>query len=340
MHQVAVVALDGVVAFDLATPSELLGRVRLPDGRPGYHVRVCGASAEVDAGHFRMRLNYGLSEICGADTIILPGLADLSMTAPDSLVQALTLASRSGARIASICTGAFLLASTGLLDGMRATTHWLAASELAHRFPTVSVEPNVLFVDNGHLLTSAGACAGIDMCLHLVQRDYGAAVAAAAARIAVTPFRREGGQSQFLDHPPPSPDGVPLGRVLDWLEERLEDDRLTLGAIARCAATSVRTLSRQFRARTGLTPMQWLQLARVRRAKGLLETTSLSVERVASSAGFGSAASLRENFGRVVGTSPRAYRRAFQAHQPVAEVPAGEETRQGLGRWPAQAAFR
>lgn len=312
MHRVAVVALDGVVTFDLSTPSEVLSRVRLPNGRPGYQVRVCGVSREVDAGALRLRLHHGLSELERADTVILPGVADLARPVPPALIRAVRAAASGGARIATICTGAFLLAATGLLDGRRATTHWLAAPELARRFPSVSVDPNVLFVDEGNLLTSAGASAGIDLCLHLVQRDYGAAVATAAARLAVMPLQRAGGQAQFIEHGALPLDTTSLSRLLEWLEENI-DRELSLQVIARRAAMSVRTLSRQFRSQTGSTPLAWLQQTRVRRARVLLETTALSVDRVASSAGFGSVASFRLHFGRIVGTSPQAYRRAFRA---------------------------
>lgn len=316
MHRVAVVALDGVVAFDLSTPLEILGRVRLPSGRPGYQVRICGLAREVDAGAFKLRLRYGLAEIRQADTIILPGVTDIAQPVPRALIRAVRDASRAGVRIATICSGAFLLAATGLLDGRRATTHWFAARELAHRFPQIEVDPNVLFVDEGNLLTSAGASAGIDMCLHLVQRDYGAAIAAATARLAVMPLQREGGQAQFIEHAPPPTDTSSLSSVLAWIDENLDRD-LSLEMVAHRAAMSVRTLSRQFRAQTGTTPLLWLQQARVARAKVLLETTSLSVEHIASSAGFGSVASFRVHFGRIVETTPQAYRRAFQLKQPA-----------------------
>jgi transcriptional regulator GlxA family with amidase domain len=311
MHRVVVVALDGVLAFDLSTPSEVLGRVRLPNGRPGYQVRVCGVAREVDAGAFRMKVRHGLSELARADTVILPGIGDIERPVPESLVLAVRRAARAGVRVASICTGAFLLAATGLLDGRRATTHWLAAGELARRFPDISVDPNVLFVDEGRVLTSAGAAAGIDLCLYLVRRDYGAAVAAATARLSVMPLVRDGGQAQFIEHAPPPADHVSLNHVLQWLEENL-DENISLENIARRAAMSIRTLSRHFKEQTGTTPLQWLLKARVRRAQVLLETTPLSIERVSMSAGFGSVAGFRLHFHRVAGTSPQAYRRAFQ----------------------------
>ena len=313
MHRVIVVALDGVLAFDLSIASEVLGRVRLPSGRPGYQVRVCGVSRDVDAGPFRLRLNHGLSELLKADTVILPGIADVTMPVPVSLVRAVRRAASMGARVASICTGAFLLAATGLLDGRRATTHWLAAGELARRFPSIDVDPNVLFVEEGNVLTSAGATAGIDLCLHLVRRDYGAALAASAARLSVTALEREGGQAQFIEHPLPMSEQQPLSRLLEWLEENLDDESLTLSTIARQGALSVRTLSRRFKQHTGSTPLNWLFRARIRRAQVLLETTPLSVERIATSVGFGSVTAFRAHFRRVARTSPLAYRQAFRA---------------------------
>jgi transcriptional regulator GlxA family with amidase domain len=309
---VAVVVPDGVVAFDLATPCDVFDRVRLAGGRPGYRVRVCGARREVDAGAFTVRTRHGLEGLAGADTVILPGIADVSAPVPARLVSAVRAAAAAGARVASICTGAFLLAATGLLDGRRATTHWLAADELARHYPAVRVDPDVLYVDEGRFLTSAGAAAGLDLCLHMVRLDYGAAVAADAARMSVMPLERAGGQSQFIRHAPPAPDGSSLEPLLRWLAENLRRP-LTLSSVARHAALSVRTLNRRFREQTGTTPLQWVLRARVRRAQHLLETTGNSVESVATEVGFGSATAFREHFRRVVSTSPQAYRRAFRA---------------------------
>lgn len=317
-HRVVIVATDGVVPFDLATPYELFQRVRLPDGAPGYQVRVCGVREEVETEGFWIRVRHGLEALGRADTVLLPGVADVSAPVPEHLVRAVQRAAARGARVASICSGAFLLAATGLLDGKRATTHWLAAAELARRFPAVTVDPRVLYVDEGQVLTSAGAAAGLDLCLHLIRRDHGAAVAAEAARVSVMPLERAGGQSQFIVHAPPAQEpggegaGGSLRPLLAWLEGKLADEGLTLEAMARRAATSVRSLSRRFREQTGTTPLQWLLRARVRRAQLLLETTAHSIERVAASAGFGSVAAFRVQFGRAVGTSPQAYRRAFR----------------------------
>jgi transcriptional regulator GlxA family with amidase domain len=311
MHRIAILALDGVVPFDLAAPCEVFGRARLPDGSAAYDVRVCGATREIDAGAFTMRVRWGLKALAHADTVVLPGVSDVSRPIPAAVVRAIQAAAANGARVASICSGAFVLAATGLLDGRRATTHWLAAAELARRHPAVAVDPEALYVDNGDVLTSAGAAAGLDLCLHLVRRDYGAAVAADAARLSVMPLERSGGQAQFIRHEPPAPDGASLEPVQRWLEQNLHR-ALGLEAIARKAALSVRTLNRRFHEQTGTTPLQWLLRARARRAQQLLETTAHSIEQVAARAGFGSAATFRDRFRRVVGTSPQAYRRAFR----------------------------
>ncbi|MDQ3637663.1 MAG: DJ-1/PfpI family protein, partial [Actinomycetota bacterium] len=196
MKTVVVLALEGVLAFDLSTPVEVFGRARLPGGRAAYRVRVCAPTEEVDAGVFSMRVPWGLEALAGADTIVLPGLADPTVSIPKDILAALRAAADGGTRIASICVGAFTLAATGLLDGRRATTHWAAARELARLYPEIDVDADVLFVDNGQILTSAGAAAGLDLCLHMIRQDHGSAVAADAARVAVMPLERDGGQAQ------------------------------------------------------------------------------------------------------------------------------------------------
>jgi transcriptional regulator GlxA family with amidase domain len=310
MHTVAVLAIDGVIPFDLATPIEAFGRARLPDGTPAYDVLVCGPPS-VRAGAFTLQPGHDLGALTGADTVIVPGCADPSAPVPGHVLDAVREAAAHGARVASICTGAFVLAATGLLDGLRATTHWLGAADLAARHPGIDVDPNVLYVDNGQVLTSAGAAAGLDLCLHMIRRDHGSAVAADAARLSVMPLEREGGQAQFIVHDqPPVPRGTALEPLLTWLEANLADD-LTLAGIAARAGMSTRTLNRRFREQTGTTPLQWLHRARVRRAQYLLEHTTHPVDRIAGEAGFGSPTAFRERFRRVVGTSPHAYRAAF-----------------------------
>ncbi|GAA2711289.1 GlxA family transcriptional regulator [Actinoplanes palleronii] len=312
MHIVAVLALDQVIPFDLATPLEVFGRVRLADGSTPYEVRVCSVTDTVDAGAFTLRTRYGLDTLLAADTIILPGCADVAMVVPEKVLDHLRKAAAGGARVASICAGAFILAATGLLDGLRATTHWLAASDLAARHPQIEVDPGVLYVDNGQFLTSAGAAAGLDLCLHLIRRDHGSAVAADAARLSVMPLEREGGQAQFIvPEQPPTPRGSVLEPLLSWMQENTDAD-VTLDDLAARGGMSIRTLNRRFREQTGTTPLQWLLRARIRRAQHLLEATDQPVEQIAGQVGFGSPTAFRDRFKLIVGTSPQSYRVAFR----------------------------
>ena len=304
-HLVAVVAFDGVVLGDLATPCDVFGLAR---GK--YDIRVCSVARRVESLHVTLDVPWRLSSLQRADTVIVPGIDDLARPIPAAILRAIRTAANRGARVASICTGAFVLAAAGVLDGLRATTHWRGAPELARRYPSVTVDPNVLYVDNGNVLTSAGAAAGFDLCLHLVRRDLGAEAAAHLARATVMPLERAGGQAQFIVHAPPAVDHVSLTTLLPWIEQNLGRD-LSLQAIAKRAAMSTRTLSRRFREQVGTTPATWIAHARVRRAQRLLETTTLSVERLATECGFGSASVMREHFGRIVGTTPQAYRYTF-----------------------------
>jgi transcriptional regulator GlxA family with amidase domain len=312
MHTVAILVMDHVVPFDMATPIEAFGRARLPDGRSAYRVRVCAATPEVRTEAFTLKVDWGLDALADADTIIVPGCSELAGPPPPEILKALRSAAERGTRIASICVGAFTLAATGLLDGLSATTHWIAADQLARLHPEVDVRPNVLYVDNGGLLTSAGAAAGLDLCLHMIRRDHGSAVAADAARLSVMPLEREGGQAQFIVHDQPAvPRGSALEPVMSWIEDHLDGD-VTLDAMAARCGMSARTFSRRFREQTGTTPLQWLLRARVRRAQYLLENTDHGVDRVAEQAGFGSPTAFRERFKRVAGTTPQAYRASFR----------------------------
>jgi transcriptional regulator GlxA family with amidase domain len=311
MHTVAVLALDQVIPFDLSTPIEVFTRTRLPDGRPAYQVRICAENPEVDTGSFTLRAPWGLDGLEDADTIIVPGTATPSAPLPPAVLDALKSAAADGTRIASICSGTFSLAAAGLLGGLRATTHWAAAGLLAATYPDIDVDPDVLYVDNGQILTSAGAAAGLDLCLHLIRRDYGSAVAADAARLSVMPLEREGGQAQFIVQPlPPTPRGSVLEPLLTWLQASLDRD-LTVADIAAHARVSPRTLMRRFREQTGTTPLQWLHRARVRQAQHLLETTEHTVERIGAQVGFGSPTAFRDRFKRITGVSPHTYRRTF-----------------------------
>ena len=315
MHTVAVLALPDTVAFDLATPLEVFGRVTLGSGEMGYRVVVCGTEPEVTAGPIRIATDHGLDALVDADTVMVPGRHDVTSAPPELAIEALRDAYARGVRIASICSGAFTLAATGLLDGKRATTHWLAAEMFRRAFPAVQLDADVLYVDEGQVLTSAGASAGLDLCLHMVARDHGAATAAEAARLAVAPLHRSGGQAQFILRNRPVTNGIAerteLDDVLAWIEREAHRE-LALGDIATRAAVSVRTLNRRFAAETGQTPMQWLTAVRVRHAQQLLETTPHGVERIGREVGFASAANFREQFRRLAGVSPQSYRSTFR----------------------------
>jgi transcriptional regulator GlxA family with amidase domain len=311
MHTVAILVLDGFVPLDLGIPCDVFGGFGMPGQPHLYHVRVCGARRVMRAGAFELRPRFGLDAVRGADTVIVPGIVDLGQHIPSAVVDALRSAWDRGARIASICSGAFVLAATGLLDGRRATTHWWGAPELARRYPAITVEPDVLFVDEGRIVTSAGASAGLDMCLHLVRRDHGQAAAAHCARMAVAPLNRDGGQAQFLLHQAPAARDS-LAPLLDWMNAHL-DKALDIDALARRARMSPRTFARRFRAQTGTTPLQWLLTVRVRRAQELLETTNRPIDDIALRTGFESPVTFRTRFRRLVGLSPRAYRLRFNA---------------------------
>ncbi len=298
-----------MVPFDLAIPHEVFGRVRLADPTREYQVQVCGEAPEVRARGFGIRAPWSLDDLAVADTVIVPGIEDPTAPVPDPIVIAIQSAYANGSRVVSICTGAFILAAAGLLDGKRATTHWAAADLLARLHPTIKVDPDVLFVDEGRIVTSAGVSAGLDMCFHLLRRDHGHAVAAQAARMAVAPLDREGGQAQFIRHEEPG-STASLAPVLDWMRENAHH-RLSIDDLAGQAAMSPRTFARRFREQTGTTPLQWLIVARVRRAQELLETTPLSLDEISAAAGFDGAPALRERFRQTVGVSPKAYRRSL-----------------------------
>jgi transcriptional regulator GlxA family with amidase domain len=303
-HTVAIFALDQVVALDLAIPSQVFGGY---DESP-YTALLCG----VEPGPLRTNVGFdvvaqrGLDALAEADTIVVPGFEEPLRDFPAAVLTALRDAP---GRKVSICTGAFALAAAGLLDGRRATTHWRHAREFARAFPRVKLTPDVLYVDEGDVLTSAGVAAGLDLCLHIVRLDHGAAVARAfAKRIVVSPHR-DGGQAQYVDRPVPERDGT-LAATREWALERLSEP-LTVRELAAHAHVSERTFARRFAAETGLPPLQWLHLQRVDAARAALETTDASVDDVAHACGFGTAANLRKHFRRTVRTTPTAYRRAF-----------------------------
>jgi transcriptional regulator GlxA family with amidase domain len=305
---VAVLALPGVVLGDLAIPVELLSRAVLSDGVHPYRVVTCGLTQTVRSTACEIRVSHGMAALRNADTLIVAG-ADISIPVSPDIIAAIRRAAARGCRIASICSGAFVLAATGLLDGRRAATHWKLAAELSRRYPRIQVEPDVLYVDHGKLLTSAGAAAGTDLCLHLIRKDHGAAVASESARLAVTPLERSGGQAQFIRQVPPVAHGS-LQSLQEWVTRNL-GNRLSVAALARRHATSVRTLHRRFVQQTGVTPAQWILQKRVRRAQELLETTSISIDAVAHAVGFSAASTFRERFRAIVGTNPLNYRHLY-----------------------------
>lgn len=311
MHHVAVLALPNFVPFDLGIACEVFGRVSVPSGAQAYDVQVCAHARTIRSRAFDMRVSHGLDTLARADTIVVPGIEDITVPTPEPVLAALRNAWDRGARLASICSGAFVLAESGLLDGKRATTHWIGAAKLAQLYPKIIVQPDVLFVDEGRIITSAGASAGLDMCLHLVRRDHGQAIAARAARLAVAPLSREGGQAQFIHHEAPQSTDS-LAPLLEWMGANLNKE-MDVDSLARRARTSPRTLARRFREQTGTTPLQWLLTARVRRAQELLETSRRPIDDIALRSGFDSSVTFRARFRKLVGLNPTAYRQRFAA---------------------------
>lgn len=318
MHVVAVAVTSGMPIFELSVPSEVFGIERPEVVHPWYELRLCGLQpGRIDvAGGFSVDATYGLDGLETAGTVIVPACANLHADPPEALLYALRDAHARGARIAAICSGAFVLAAAGLLNGKRATTHWMHAEELATRYPAVQVDASVLYLQDGRLFTSAGTAAGLDLCLELVRQDHGSAITNRLARRLVTPPHRDGGQAQYVETPLPAATDRFAG-LLNWALSNL-DKPLTLADLARAGHTSTRTLARNFDDAVGMSPFRWLLLQRVRLARELLETTDESVDRVAELAGFGRTSSLREHFVRSTGVSPQAYRRTFRASQPTA----------------------
>jgi transcriptional regulator GlxA family with amidase domain len=307
---VAVLVWDGVAPFELGVLCEAWGIDRREHGVPLLDFAVCGPTPQVvTTMGFAVALEHSLERAESADLIAVPAM-NRAVPAPSGVVEALQRAHARGARILSVCSGAFALGEAGLLDGRESTTHWMYTDELATRFPRTTVVPEVLFVDSGDVVTSAGSAAGLDACLHIWREDHGAAVASAVARRMVVPPQRDGGQAQFIRSAVPSCEGETLGPLLTWMVEHL-DEPMTVSSLARASAMSERTFARRFRAETGTTPHAWITLQRVIRAEELLETTQLPVERIAEEAGFGAPAVLRHHFARVRGVSPQQYRRRF-----------------------------
>ncbi|WP_344821340.1 helix-turn-helix domain-containing protein [Actinocorallia longicatena] len=315
MNVVAVVVTEGMLPFELSLACEVFGSGPPGLGEPWYDLVLCGP-APVRAGRFTLEPDHGFDRLRDAGTVIVPGWADIDEEPPAGLVEAVRGAHEAGARVASLCTGAFVLAAAGLLDGRRATTHWAHARALAERHPLVDVDPDVLYVDEGSILTSAGKAAAMDLCLHLVRLDRGSAIANTAARRLVVPPHRAGGQAQFITAPVPDRDDHPLADLLPWAIERLGHP-LTVEDLARRANMSSRNLARRFRAVTGTTPLRWLLDQRIRHAQELLESTGDSVESIAAATGLGTATTLRRHFNRTLGVPPDTYRHTFRGTRPT-----------------------
>jgi transcriptional regulator GlxA family with amidase domain len=312
---VAAVIAEGQSPFEFAVACEVFGIDRSEDiGRPWYRFVVCSAdpSPVTTKPGFTIGTPHGLDVLEEAHTIVVPTTSD-HRRQHAALIDALVRAHARGARLVSLCSGAFTLAATGLLDGRRATTHWMFAEELARKYPLIRVDPGVLYIDEGDIMTSAGTAAGIDLCLHIVRIDYGAEAANIAARRMVVPPHRDGGQAQFVRQPvPPPTPSDPFADTLVWAQEHL-DGAIAVEDLARRAAMSERTFARRFHEQHGTTPHQWLLRQRVAYAQRLLETTDLPVDVVAGQCGLGTATNLRQHFQRVVHTTPTAYRRMFRA---------------------------
>ncbi|OUC93519.1 helix-turn-helix domain-containing protein [Streptosporangium minutum] len=313
-HAVSVLAFDGMSPFELGCVVEIFGIPRPELDVPWYELRVC-AETPADlriVGGFTMRAEYGLGAVAGADTVIVPGVADVSGRVSPELVAALRAAHARGARIVSICSGAFALAEAGLLDGREATTHWKYAELLQHRFPRVRVNPDVLYVDGDDVLTSAGSAAGLDLLVHLVRKDHGPGVANSVARRLVIPPHREGGQAQFIQAAvTPVEDGDAVATAMAWALDHLAEP-ITVAGLAKVAHMSQRTFIRHFARQTGTSPLRWVIAQRIAASLAVLESTAAPIEEVALSVGFDSPVTFRHHFTRAMRTSPSAYRRAFR----------------------------
>lgn len=311
LTNVAVLAFDGVAPFELGILCEAFGIDRTADGVPAIDFAVCAEDdrpMQTSMG-FSLQTDHGLDRVAEADLVGIPAIPRGGVPS-DAVIEAIRAAYDRGARIMSACSGAFALGAAGLLDGRECTTHWMYTDELQRRFPEAIVVPEVLYVDTGQIVTSAGSAAGLDAALHIWRQEYGAAVANVVARRAVVPPYRDGGQAQFIARAVPDCDADTLRPLLTWILENLEEDH-GVEALAKRAVMSPRTFARRFRDETGTTPHHWVTRQRVAAAEELLEQTDHPVEWIAGEVGFGNAATLRHHFVRVRGVSPQAYRRQF-----------------------------
>ena len=314
--RVVALAYDGLCAFEFACTAEVFGLPRPEFGDGWYRFETCSRDGRSVRGQYgtRMSVGGGLERLAEAGTILIPGWQGKDVPVPDEIIAALVGAHGRGARLLSICSGSFVLAATGLLDGRRATTHWQYSESLQGRYPRIRVDPDVLYVDEGRVLTSAGSAAGLDLCLHLVRRDFGAGIANQVARRLVIAPHRDGGQAQFLDRPVDRRERGPLSVVLERVQKNI-DQPVSIREMAGWAAMSERTFVRRFRAATGMTPGGWITHQRLARARDLLERSSLSMDEVATRSGLGTAMTLRHHFRNRIGVSPAEYRRRFSQRQ-------------------------
>lgn len=314
MRTVAIMVYDTISPFELGVAAEVFSFAHPELGVPWYRCLICAEEGQPvrSAAGFLLTAPYTFAEADEADTIVIPGSRPGIVPVPETLLATLRRAYQRGARLITLCTGTFILAAAGLLDGRCVTTHWAWAPQLAELYPAVQVDPRRLYTDDGQILTSAGTTAAIDLCLHVVRQDYGAEIATAVARRMVTPPHRDGGQAQYIETPLlEQSEGEPFGTTLAWLTAHLHEN-LTVEHMAARAAMSPRSFARHFQATLGTTPYQWLLRQRIILAQRQLETTSATIEHIAACCGFSSAATLRLHFQRLLRTSPQAYRRAFQ----------------------------
>ncbi|MGC4942350.1 helix-turn-helix domain-containing protein [Kribbella sp. DT2] len=314
---VSVLAYDGMTAFEAGIVIEVFGLVWPDIDEPWYDLKICTEAPDPVRviGGATLSTPYGLDEFAAADTVVVPSIKDPGETISPQLIEALQRAHARGARMVSICSGAFALAAAGLLDGRRATTHWRYAGQLSERYPAIDVDPEPLYTDEGDVLTSAGCAAGLDLALHLVRKDLGAAVANAVARRLVIQPYRSGGQAQYIESPmPPDPVDAPVARSLGWALEHLAEP-IGVPDLAREAGLSPRTYLRHFTRETGTTPAKWLIAQRIQAALAMLEAGDAPVEEIAVAAGFATPVTFRHHFGRTMQTSPSAYRRTFRARR-------------------------
>ncbi|MCG9751886.1 helix-turn-helix domain-containing protein [Vibrio brasiliensis] len=312
-HQIAILLFDGVVLADAFLPYETFSRATLPSGDHAYNVFFCGNTEIHNAECLSIQSRYNLDELSIADTIIIPGVRDLNLPIQETAIRAIREHADRGGRVLSICTGAFVLAATGLLDNLEVTTHWMHTMSLQTMYPRTKVNPEVLYIDNGQFLTSAGAVAGLDLCLYVVGLDLGNYASNELAKISVVQRHRQGGQKQYMNHNYNDSGHGKINELLNWLESNLHEN-ISIDEMASRVFMTSRTFNRKFKTELGVTPTAWITHTRVKHAQRLLETTALSFEQISAKVGLGSTTNFRRHFHKQIGTSPREYKKAFHYH--------------------------